>query len=41
MLLLEADEADLRDLVGASPDVAIVAERHYERPNPPVTVRKP
>jgi hypothetical protein len=40
MVLLEAAEADIQDIVGSSSDVIIVPERHYEHPNPPLTTRK-
>jgi hypothetical protein len=32
MLLVDADESDLLDLVQPGPDVVIVPERHYEPP---------
>lgn len=34
MLLVEALEADLIELVPPGPNVMIVPERHYERPDP-------
>ena len=33
MLLVEADEADLLGVVQPGPDVVIVPEQHYERPD--------
>ena len=40
MVLVEADDKELRELVDDSDDVVIVPERHYERPNPPLRVEK-
>jgi hypothetical protein len=40
MVLVEANDKALRQLIPDSDDVAIVPERHYERPNPPLTVEK-
>ena len=40
MVLVEASDKALRQLVPDSDDVVIVPERHYERPNPPLTVEK-
>ena len=40
MVLVEASEKDLRQIVDDSDDVVIVPERHYERPNPPLRIEK-
>ena len=40
MVLVEADEQVLRQLVPDSDDVLVVPERHYERPNPSLTIDK-
>ena len=40
MVLVEANDKALRQLVPDSEDIVIVPERHYERPNPPLSIRK-
>jgi hypothetical protein len=40
MLLVEADEADLLDVVKPSAQVAIIPEGHYERPDTRPLVRE-
>jgi hypothetical protein len=40
MVLMEGAEGEIRKIVGDSPDVAIVPEQHYERPNPPLRIKK-
>jgi hypothetical protein len=40
MILVEASENELRQIVEDEPDAVIVPERHYERPNPPLKARK-
>ena len=40
MVLVEADEQVLRQLVPESDDVLVVPERHYERPNRPLSIEK-
>lgn len=40
MILMEGAEGEIRKIVGDSPDVVIVPEQHYERPNPPLRIKK-
>ena len=40
MVLVEANDKALRQLIPDSQDILIVPERHYERPNPPLTIEK-
>ena len=40
MVLVEAAEKDLREIVADADEAVIVPERHYERPNPPLTIEK-
>jgi hypothetical protein len=40
MVLVEGPEEELRKLVGSSRDVVIVPEQHYERPDPPLKIKK-
>jgi hypothetical protein len=40
MILVEASEAELRQIVDDDAGAIIVPERHYEPPNPPLKVRK-
>ena len=40
MVLVEANDKALRQLVPDSEDIVIVPERHYARPNPPLRIEK-
>jgi len=40
MVLVEAEEADLLDVVKPSPSIVIVPERHYERPDALPAIRR-
>ena len=40
MVLVEAEESDLLDVVKPSSSVVIVPERRYERPDPLPTIRR-
>lgn len=40
MVLVEGAEGEIRKMVGDSPDVVIVPEQYYERPNPPLKIHE-